>query len=161
MKGIAMHLRPAMFVLLTLGCGAASAAVTVTYVHPEKMTDVPRFESDRKSMEIDLREFLEEQAKKLPAGQNLKVEFLDIDLAGEVFPRVPVRDVRVTKGTYDFPRITLRYSIEQDGKVLRSGERELADRNYQLNVNSFRNEMYSYEKQMLSEWFKKDVLAGQ
>jgi hypothetical protein len=55
----------------------------------------------------------------------------------------------------------LRYSIEQDGKVLRSGERELADRNYQLSVNSYRNEMYSYEKQMLAEWFKKDVLAGQ
>jgi hypothetical protein len=125
------------------------------------MTDVPRFESDRKSMEIDLREFMGELARKLPPGQNLTVEFIDIDLAGDVFPRVPVRDVRVTKGTYDFPRITLRYSIEQDGKVLRSGQRELADRNYQLNVNSFRNEMYSYEKQMLSTWFKQDILAGQ
>jgi len=156
-----MHhlIRPAVLALFALAASAASAAVTVTYVNTEKMTDVPRFETDRKSMEINLREFFEELATKLPAGQDLKVEILDIDLAGDVFPRVPIRDVRVTKGSYDFPRIHLRYSIEQDGKVLRSGDRELADRNYQLNVNSYRNEMYNYEKQMLSEWFKKDVLA--
>ena len=156
-----MHhlIRPAVIAMLALTASAASAAVTVTYVNTEKMTDVPRFETDRKSMEINLREFFEELAPKLPAGQDLKVEILDIDLAGDVFPRVPIRDVRVTKGSYDFPRIHLRYSIEQDGKVLRSGERELADRNYQLNVNSYRNEMYNYEKQMLSDWFKKDVLA--
>lgn len=156
-----MHhlIRPAVLALFALAASAASAAVTVTYVNTEKMTDVPRFETDRKSMEINFREFFEELATKLPAGQDLKVEILDIDLAGDVFPRVPIRDVRVTKGSYDFPRIHLRYSIEQDGKVLRSGDRELADRNYQLNVNSYRNEMYNYEKQMLSEWFKKDVLA--
>ncbi|MPQ57291.1 DUF3016 domain-containing protein [Duganella sp. FT27W] len=157
-----MHhlIHPAVIAMLTLAASTASAAVTVTYVNTEKMTDVPRFETDRKSMEINFREFFEELATKLPADQDLKVEILDIDLAGDVFPRVPIRDVRVTKGSYDFPRIHLRYSIEQDGKVLRSGERELADRNYQLNVNSYRNEMYNYEKQMLSEWFKKDVLAG-
>jgi hypothetical protein len=146
---------------LCLASGVAHAAVTVNYINPDKMTDVPRFETERTSMEIDLREFFEEQAKQMPAGQDLKIDILDIDLAGEVFPRVPVRDVRVTKGSYDFPRIHLRYSIEQDGKVLRSGERELADRNYQLNINNYRNEMYSYEKQMLGEWFKKDVLTGQ
>ena len=157
-----MHhlIRPAAIAMLALAASTASAAVTVTYANTEKMTDVPRFETDRKSMEINLREFFEELATKLPAGQDLKVEILDIDLAGDVFPRVPIRDVRVTKGSYDFPRIHLRYSIEQDGKVLRSGDRELADRNYQLNVNSYRNEMYNYEKQMLSEWFKKDVLAS-
>lgn len=157
-----MHhlIRPAVIAMLALAASTASAAVTVTYVNTEKMTDVPRFETDRKSMEINFREFFEELATKLPEGQDLKVEILDIDLAGDVFPRVPIRDVRVTKGSYDFPRIHLRFSIEQDGKVLRSGERELADRNYQLNVNSYRNEMYNYEKQMLSEWFKKDVLAG-
>jgi hypothetical protein len=155
------HLRPAVVALFCLATGAANAAVTVNYVNTDKMTDVPRFDTERKSMEIDFREFFEELAKKLPAGQDLTVDILDIDLAGEVFPRVPIRDVRVTKGSYDFPRIHLRYRIDQDGKVLRSGERELADRNYQLNVNNYRNEMYSYEKQMLSEWFKKDILAAQ
>ena len=121
------HLRPAVVALFCLATGAANAAVTVNYVNTDKMTDVPRYETERKSMEIDFREFFEELAKKLPAGQDLTVDILDIDLAGDVFPRVAIRDVRVTKGSYDFPRIHLRYRIEQDGKVLRSGERELAD----------------------------------
>ncbi|KQQ33685.1 hypothetical protein ASF61_11560 [Duganella sp. Leaf126] len=157
-----MHrsIRPAIAVLFGLAAGSAMATVTVTYVDPQKMTDVPRFEADRTAMEADFRSYLEELGKQLPAGQDLKVDILDIDLAGDVFPRVPVRDIRVTKGTYDFPRIHLRYRIEQDGKVLRSGERELADRNYQLNGDINRTELYGYEKRMLGEWFKKELLAS-
>ena len=142
-----------------LGCAAASAA-TVVFVHPEKMTDVPRFSSDRESMQAVFREHIDELASKLPAGQELKVEFLDIDLAGDVFPRVPVRDIRVMKGMADWPRIHLRYSVEQDGQVLRGGERELSDPNYLMGSSTFRNEIYVHEKKMLDDWFRKDVLTG-
>lgn len=142
-----------------ISCAVASAAATVSFINPEKMTDVPRFSSDLKSMEMVLREHIDELASKLPAGQELKVEFLDIDLAGDVFPRVPVRDIRVMKGMADWPRVHLRYSIEQDGKVLRSGERELADPNYLMGSSSFRNEIYVHEKKLLDDWFRKEVLA--
>jgi hypothetical protein len=142
-----------------IACAIASAAATVSFIHPEKMTDVPRFGSDLESMEMIFREHIDELAAKLPAGQELKVEFLDIDLAGDVFPRVAVRDIRVLKGMADWPRMHLRYSIEQDGKVLRSGDRELADPNYLMGSSSFRNEIYVHEKKLLDEWFKKDVLA--
>lgn len=138
--------------------GAAAAAVTVTYAEADKMTDVPRFQSEREGMEADFREHLDTLAKQLAPGQDLTVEFLDIDLAGDVFPRVPVRDVRIMKGTADWPRMHLRYQIEQDGKVLRSGESRLADPNYQMNINSYRNDMYAYEKRMLDAWFKKEIL---
>jgi hypothetical protein len=138
----------------------ASAAATVSFVSPEKMTDVPRFSSDRESMEMAFREHLDQLAAKLPTGQELKVEFLDIDLAGDVFPRVPVRDIRVMKGRADWPRMHLRYTIEQDGKVLRSGDRELADSNYLMGSNFYRSELYGYEKQLLDDWFRKDVLAA-
>ena len=149
----------ALTVLCAAACSGAWAGAAVTYVNPEKMTDVPRFESDRKSMEITFREHLEELAKKLPAGQELKVEFLDIDLAGDVFPKVPVRNIRVMKGMADWPRLHLRYSVEQDGSTVLSGERELVNPNYLMGINSYRNEMYSHELQMLDDWFKKDVLT--
>ncbi|MFS2004749.1 DUF3016 domain-containing protein [Duganella sp. CT11-25] len=149
---------------ITLVClmtsASASAAATVSFVNPEKMTDVPHFASDLKSMEMVFREHLDELAAKLPAGQELKVEFLDIDLAGDVFPRVAVRDIRVMKGRADWPRVHLRYTIEQDGKVLRSGDRELADPNYLMGSNRYNNEMYGHEKQLLDDWFRKDVLAA-
>ena len=143
-----------------LASASASAAATVTYINPEKMTDVPRFASDRESMEMIFRDHLNQLASQLPAGQELKVEFVDIDLAGDVFPRVPVRDIRVMKGQADWPRMHLRYSIEQDGKVLRSGDRELSDPNYLMGSRSYNQDLYGHDKQMLDDWFRKEVVPA-
>ena len=148
-----------VIVCLVTSVGAYAAA-TVTYINAEKMSDVPRFSSDRESMEMIFRDHLNELASKLPAGQELKVEFIDIDLAGDVFPRVPVRDIRVMKGQADWPRMHLRYSIEQDGKVLRSGDRELADPNYLMGSRSYNQDLYGHEKQMLDDWFRKEVMPA-
>ena len=151
--------RAALAAALLLPAIGAFAAATVTYVNPEKMTDVPRFPSDRESMEITFREHLDKLSQRLPAGQQLVVEFLDIDLAGDVFPRVPVQDIRVLKGRADWPRMHLRYRIEQGGTVLRSGERELADPNYLMNSSRHNGELYQHEKDMLDDWFRKEILA--
>ncbi|WEF32898.1 DUF3016 domain-containing protein [Pseudoduganella chitinolytica] len=154
------HIRPAAIaVALLLAAPSASATATVTYVQPDKMTDVPRYPSDREQMEITFREHLDKLSARLPAGQQLVVEFLDIDLAGDVFPRVPVQDIRVLKGRADWPRMHLRYRIEQDGNVLRSGERQLADPNYLMTTSRYDRELYAHEKDMLDEWFRKDVLG--
>ncbi|MET0267428.1 MAG: DUF3016 domain-containing protein [Duganella sp.] len=154
------HLRRALITLAGMTASAGAwAAVTVTYIDSEKMTDVPRFATERSAMEIEFREHLEQLGAKLPPEQNLAIEILDIDLAGDVFPKVAIRDVRVMKGMADWPRIKLRYRLEQNGQLLRSGEQELADPNYQMSINSYRNEMYGYEKQMLDDWFKKDLLV--
>ena len=153
-------IREAGIVMLCLVASAsAMAAATVSFVHPDKMTDVPHFDADLQSMETVFRQHLEELAARLPAGQDLKVEFLDIDLAGDVFPRVAVRDIRVMKGQADWPRMHLRYSVEQDGKVLRSGDMEISDPNYLMGSNFYSNELYGHEKQLLDDWFGKEVLT--
>jgi hypothetical protein len=138
---------------------SASAAATVTYVNQDKMTDVPRDKRDRESMEATLLEHFNKLAAQLPAGQNLKVEILDIDLAGEVFPRVAVQNVRVFKDRSDRAEIHLRYRIEQDGKVVSSGERHLTDASYLTGASHYRNEIYAHEKQLLDDWFRKEVVA--
>jgi hypothetical protein len=150
----------AAMALLLLTSAGACAAAKVTYVNAEKMTDVPRFASELEAMEAAFSEHIETLAAKLPAGQELTVEFLDIDLAGEVFPRVPVRDVRVLKGRADWPRMHLRYRIEQDGKVLRSGDREIADPNYLMGSNRYERDLYGHEMQLLDDWFRKEILAA-
>lgn len=153
-------IRMAGVAVLLAAAGLANAGTAkVTYVNTEKMTDVPRFATDRDSMEIHFREHLQRLAEQLPAGQQLTVEFLDIDLAGDQFPRVAIQDVRVLKGQADWPHMHFRYSIEQDGKVIKSGEPKLADPNYLMGTNRYNNEMYSHEKQMLEDWFRKDVLG--
>jgi len=150
--------RAASALALLIASGGAFATATVTYVDPDKMTDVPRFHTDLESMEYIFSEHLNRLSERLPAGQVLKVEFLDIDLAGDVFPRVAVRDIRVLKGKADWPRLHFRYSIEQNGQVIRSGESKLSDPNYQMSINRYNQDLYGHEKQMLDDWFRKDVL---
>lgn len=140
-------------------CAGALAAATVTFVNPDKMTDVPRHHAERESMKAALLEHFNELAARLPANQDLKIEILDVDLAGDVFPRVAIRDVRVLQGRGDRPAIHLRYSIEQDGKVLRSGEHRLTNGAYLFNVSRYSNDLYAHEKDMLDDWFRKDVIA--
>jgi hypothetical protein len=153
-------LKVAAATMLALAAAGASAEANVTYINTAEMTDVPRHYKDLETMEFTFTELLKQLSGQLPAGQVLKVEFLDIDLAGDVFPRVPVRDIRVTKGQADWPRIHLRYSIEQDGKVIRSGEKKLADPNYQQGINMYNQDLYAYEKQMLDTWFRNEILPA-
>lgn len=145
----------ALFVL-----AQAAVAATVTYATPEKMTDVPRHQGDREAMEQIFTEHLGTLEARLPKGQQLIVEVLDIDLAGDVFPRVAIQDVRVLKDTGDRPAMHLRYRIEQDGKIVRSGERQLSTFGYLSSINSYGSDLYAHEKQMLDNWFRKDVLAS-
>lgn len=154
----------AAFLVASGGASAADTTVTnsnVNFVNIDKMTDVGRFASDRENLEYQLREHIRNLSEKLPAGQELKIDFLDIDLAGDVFPRVAVQNVRVMKGRADWPRLHLRYSVEQGGQVLKSGERKLSDPNYLLHrSNRYSNEIFSYEKQMLEDWFREDIVAA-
>ena len=145
---------------LVASFGATAATTTVNFTNIEKMTDVPRFALDRENLEFQLRDHLNYLSRQLPAGQALKVDFVDIDLAGDVFPRVPVQDVRVMKGRADWPRLHLRYSVEQNGQVVKSGEAKLSDPNYLMHHNRYKNEIFSYEKQMLEDWFRKEIVAA-
>ncbi len=144
--------------ILLFASASAFAGATVNFVDIGKMSDVPRDFHDRENMQFLFREHLNLLSAKLPAGQVLKVDFLDIDLAGDEFPRVAVRDVRVLKGQADWPRLHLRYSVERDGQVLASGEAKLSDPNYLMGANRYNRDLYSHEKQMLDDWFRKDVL---
>ncbi len=144
--------------LLLLASASALAAATVTFVDLDKMTDVPHDLHKREDMQFALREHFNRLSGQLPAGQVLKVDILDIDLAGEEFPRVAVQDIRVLKGQADWPRMRLRYRIEQDGNAVASGDSEISDPGYMMGINRYSQEAYGYEKQMLDDWFRKDVL---
>jgi uncharacterized lipoprotein YbaY len=152
-----LHKAAAVAVLLAASASAFAGA-TVSFVNIADMTDVPRHPKDRESMEYIFREHLNHLSERLPAGQELKVEFLDIDLAGDEFPRVPVRDIRVIKSQTDRMGMHFRYSIEQNGQVIRSGEAKLYDAAYTLNANHYDRDLYGFEKQMLDDWFRKDML---
>jgi hypothetical protein len=141
-----------------LATSAAWAEVTVTYVKPDEYTDVPRSVIDRERVLKDFTEYFAKLDKKLPAGQSLKIEVLDIDLAGRLYPRHMGDDIRIMNGGADWPRMQLRYTLSQDGQTLRSGEDQLSNMNYQMTMSRYSDsEPLRYEKQMLDDWFKKVI----
>lgn len=149
-------------VALALAAGGAAAGVTVTYAQPDRFSDVPFTTWERDRVLKELTGHFDKLAKTLPAGQDLKIEVLDLDLAGHA--RHDVRsggqELRILTGGADWPHMKLRYTLLQDGKVIRSGEDNLQDMNYLHQHNRYvGSELLRYEKKMVDDWFKQALAA--
>lgn len=145
---------------LALLASGAWAQVSVNYVKPEQFSDMPFSVVDRERVLKALSEHFAKLGEKLPAGQSLKIDVLDVDLAGREIPRARSgEDIRVMKGGADWPRMHLHYTLEQNGQVLRSGDDDLADMNYQDHINPYSSgDPLRYEKQMVDQWFNKQFV---
>jgi hypothetical protein len=146
-------------VVALLASNAALAEVTVTYTKPEDYTDLARGSYDRDRILKQFSDYFASLDKKLPAGETLRIDVLDIDLAGRMYPRRAADDIRIMNGGADWPRMHLRYTLEQDGQVLRSGDDNISNMNYQQSRNTyFDSDPLRYEKQMLDDWFNKSIV---
>ncbi|MEH6435653.1 DUF3016 domain-containing protein [Massilia sp. DD77] len=146
--------------LLALGAGAASAGVTVKYIEPDKFSDLPFAPWEREDVLRELTDYFTKLGKSLPQGQDLALEVTDIDLAGREYPNSrAARDLRVLKGMADWPIITLRYTLSENGQVLKTGDARLADMSYLQRINRhWDSEPLRYEKRMIDEWFAKTIV---
>lgn len=148
-----------MLAALSLAASSAAwAGVSVSYVHPEKFSDLPFGVAEREQVLQDLNGHFLALGKKLPTGQNLAIQINDVDLAGREEPsRRAANEIRVLRGGVDWPRISLRYTLEADGKVVRSGAGELADMDYLGHINGYASgDRLRYEKRMIDDWFAKE-----
>lgn len=147
--------------LLVLAAGTACAGATVTFVQPEHFSDVPFSTAERERVLASLSEHFTKLSAQLPAGQDLHVEVLDIDLAGQTWPtRMTAQDLRILTGRADWPHIKLRYNVTQGGQVVRSGEENLSDMSYLDHANRYYGgDSLRYEKKMLDTWFKERIAA--
>lgn len=150
------------FGLCALAAGSATAAAaTVSFVEPEHFTDVPFSHVERERVLKELSGHFDKLAASLPTGQQLKVEVLDVDLAGITRPTMSQPELRILNGGADWPKMRFRYTIEQGGQVLKSGEAKLSDMNYMHSINRYSSgTTLRYEKQMLDSWFREQVAAG-
>ena len=142
---------------------ACSAAVAVTFNKPDQYADLPFMTRERDDVLKTLKQHFEKLGATLPAGQDFSVDVLDIDLAGRLEPSKMASgmELRVLRGSADWPMIKLRYRIEAGGKSLKAGEARLADLNYLGHMNRYpTSESLRYEKAMLDDWFKKEILAA-
>ncbi|MBQ5940716.1 MULTISPECIES: DUF3016 domain-containing protein [unclassified Massilia] len=145
--------------LLALSAGAASAGVTVKYIEPDKFSDLPFAPWEREEVLKDLSEHFTELGKALPPGQDLLLEVTDIDMAGREYPSSrAARDLRILRGMADWPVVKLRYTLSENGQVLKTGDAKIADMNYLQRINRWSDgDRLRYEKRMIDEWFAKNI----
>jgi hypothetical protein len=152
--------KSALFAALAMFSAAAStaaiSATTVNFVKPENFVDMPFSKVEKQRVMDDLQAYIAKLGAKLPAGQDLKIDITDIDLAGREEPFYRGRpDMRVLRGGADWPMIELHYRIEADGKVVKEGDSRLADLNYLRQFNGVRStDSLRFEKRLLEDWFK-------
>jgi hypothetical protein len=134
----------------------AAGTVQCTFVNPEKFADVrDRSYSAEQNLKALEHVITEVAAPYVADGQTLKVEVLDVDLAGEVRPGGRAYDVRVMRGRADWPRITLRWSLEGAGQAPKSGQAVVQDMSYLTRIPpASADTSLIYERRMLSEWFR-------
>jgi hypothetical protein len=146
-------LSAALLVVMARPAHAAGSA-EVRFVQPERFADIGRYANDRERALAALTAHVQQLAQRLPDGQRLRLEVTDVDLAGEqTIGRA--YDVRVLRGTADWPRIEMRWSLEQGGQTLKSGEERLTDLGYPLmrGATTSEREELPYEKRLLTKWF--------
>lgn len=146
-------------VLAGLATAAAAGQVEVVFVEPARFSDAGFGEAETGRTVDALTRHLQGFASRLPEGQALRVEVLDVDRAGWIVPGSR-RDVRVLRGSADAPSIHLRYALTSEGRTLLAGEERLTDLDY-LSSSALKQVSgdYGHELRLLDEWFT-ERLAG-
>ena len=154
---MAAQIRPTVAAVALLLAGLAQAGtVAVNFVQPERYTDAGHgtdAEATRKILDQHLQAL---GLAGLPVVQRLKIDILDIDLAGETWPMLSLsNDVRVLKGRADWPRIHLRYTLSDGAQTLAAGDESISDMAYLMRSRATdRSEALPYERRLLSDWFR-------
>jgi hypothetical protein len=139
-------------------CAPATAGLQVDFIAPERYADahLDGFGgTDRRVLGI-LEQHLQGWASRcLQPGDDLQVQILDIDLAGQQ-NWAGVRHPRIMREV-TWPRITLAYRLRRgDGKVSEARER-VTDMNYLSHSAYLRSDSMPlpYERLMLGNWFER------
>lgn len=154
------------------GCAVAAGPVaspgmsriTVTFVGPERFTDVKDGALGSERGVADLLCDLERHVRAageciVPAGQQLDIRVTNVDLAGELeWWRGPQADrVRIMRDIYA-PRIDLEFRLtDAQGAVLRAGRRALRDPLYLTRASINDSDRLRYDKQLLGDWLRQEL----
>lgn len=135
----------------------AGGLIEVSFKPLDQLTDVGRGREAERSVQ-SLAEHFKSLASRLPDGQTLKVEVLDVNLAGELRPDRRGGEVRVMKGGADWPALDLRWTLSGGGRALASGEDHLADMAYLTHTpRALHDTVLPYETRLIDRWFSERI----
>lgn len=146
-------------VIAALIPAAAQAATTVRFIAPEKYTDgnLTWGPVDQRLTLEGLERIIDRLAARyVPAGYDLDIAVLDVDLAGKIDPiRSRTGTLRVMR-EFNWPQMRLYVTIRKNGRVISQGEEKLIKVNYLMDPIAIRSDdRLRFEKAMLADWFRK------
>jgi hypothetical protein len=149
-------MRPSRIILAALAL-ASSAAIAgtaeVRFVDPDRFTDLATDKWDEKANMDAIAHHFQQMAGRLPADHVLRVDVLDVKLAGTV-RQTRRGNLRVDRNRSDAPAFRLRYTLASGGQVLKSGEERIVDLTYPHQPSARRSTTSLYdEKRLLDDWF--------
>ena len=142
--------------LAAAGAPVLAGTAEVKFADPQAYADVGGTRGQQFENLERLARHIERLAQRLPANQTLRVDVLDVDLAGTQFGLQP----RVVRNMADIPRLQLRYSLVAGGQVVASGEDYLSRLDYARHTASAFNRSYEAlydEKRLLDDWFAQRI----
>ena len=147
-------------VVLAALTGAAGAAPEVKFGDSSEFADFGDSVLERERNEKELTAFLIKLGQRLPAGQQLRFEVKDINLAGELeWLFGHTQRLRVMRNA-TLPYLEFSYVLSESGKRVREETVQLRELDYLNSVPArWRNESLGYEKAMLERWFVRTFKA--
>ena len=146
--------------LISLGLPLSVMAgeVEVSFVQPERYTDIGFGQTTRQRNLKTLSDHMSGWGSALPASQRLEIQVLDVDLAGLERPVGRDPFVRVLTGKADWPRMRLRWALREGQAVVASGEEQLSDMGYAHRLAlGDRNQPLYHDLRMLDDWLRARI----
>lgn len=135
-------------------------------MHPETFSDANLrggYGEKARAPALDgIRKHLERLGERyLKPDQNLTIEVLALGRAGRLEPwHANAYDVRYMR-KITWPRMTLRYTLVQNGIAPAQGEETIGDMNYLMDAGArLSSDSLRSEKTMLDDWFRKRFVRG-
>lgn len=156
--------RMACTVLFCAAAAAHAGTVEVSFDPAAAFADAGESRSERAANVGALAGHLRSLGARLPgSNQVLRVQLLDVDLAGSVRPvGRSGQMLRIVRGSADWPQLRLRYTLLEGDRELRSGEEVLSDLNYTWHgaaQGGSAAEPLRHEKRLITEWFQDRFLS--
>lgn len=151
-----MHARLALVaagLLAALPLAQAAGQVDVRFKSTDQLVDVGRGVDGERAVQT-LTEHFQALAARLPDGQRLSVEVLDVDLAGELQWTRRGSELRVMKGGADWPSMQLRWKLEAGDRTLATQDERISDPSYLQHGSGLRTGPLPYEARMIDRWFE-------
>lgn len=153
----------AALICTALAAAAQAGTVEVSYDPAARHTDTGDGPGQREASLAELAAHLKGLGARLPEGSQVRLQLLDVDLAGSVRPVGRTgQQMRIVRGSADWPKVRIGYVLLDGTRELGRGEDTLADLNYTWHGAAYGGssaDPLRYEKRLLTDWFEARFLS--